>query len=237
MSSLAENVLQVCSELFESFSEALGASSDETKSINELLLVAARRGDELTNIDSLLKAGANSNYASTVHGVTALHLAAQEGHIAIVGTLINAGGDVNSTRDDETSVLQLASERGHDLIVHKLVDTGANVNYARPGDGETALHAACRRGQSHVAAILINAGCHVNSVRRDGWSPLQLACRQGHVETVRVLIDAGANIQQANHINRRAVDALHIARSFKQSAIVALLEAKIGEIKVSNEAQ
>jgi len=237
MSSLAENVLQVCSDLFESFSEALVASSDETKSNNELLLVAARRGDELTNIESLLKSGADSNYASAVHGVTALHLAAQEGHVGIVGTLVNAGGDVNKTRDDETSALQLASERGHDLVVLKLVDSGANVNYGRPGDGETALHAACRRGQSTVAAILINAGCHINSVRRDGWSALQLACRQGHVETVRVLLDGGVNITQANHINRRAVDALYIARSFKQSAIVALLEEKIGEIKVSNETQ
>ena len=61
---------------------------------------------------------------------TPLHLAAKEGHIHIVGFLINHGADINAQKKGFFSVtpLHVSSQEGHVLVVKTLIEHGADVN-------------------------------------------------------------------------------------------------------------
>lgn len=58
-------------------------------------------------------------------GVTALHLAAENGHLDCVNALIQAGADVNSERNDGMTPYLLAAQNGHDDCAKALTENGA----------------------------------------------------------------------------------------------------------------
>ena len=60
----------------------------------------------------LLAAQANVNAARTT-GVTALYIAAQNGHVEVVKLLLAAQANVNAARTDGTTALDIATRNGH----------------------------------------------------------------------------------------------------------------------------
>ncbi|MGH9319064.1 MAG: ankyrin repeat domain-containing protein [Vicinamibacteria bacterium] len=75
-------------------------------------------------------------------GMTALHLAARQGHMETVKTLIDAGADVNSlSAGDQTSPLLIATINGRFDLGGYLLDQGADPNLASAA-GATPLYAA-----------------------------------------------------------------------------------------------
>jgi ankyrin repeat protein len=72
-------------------------------------------------VRALIKAGADVNNAID-DGVTALLLAAQSGHEAIVRALFEAGADVNKVTDTGWTPLSFAVNEGHTAIVQILRD-------------------------------------------------------------------------------------------------------------------
>jgi ankyrin repeat protein len=74
-------------------------------------------------------------------GMTALHLAARQGNIETVKTLLDAGADVNaSSAGDETSPLLIATINGRFDLGKVLLDHGADPNLASEA-GATPLYA------------------------------------------------------------------------------------------------
>jgi ankyrin repeat protein len=75
-------------------------------------------------------------------GMTALHLAARQGHVETVDALLDAGADVNVlSAGDKTSPLLIASINGHFDLGKHLLDRGADPNLASEA-GATPLYAA-----------------------------------------------------------------------------------------------
>ena len=75
-------------------------------------------------------------------GMTALHLAARQGHVETVKTLLEAGADVNaSSAGDKTSPLLIATINGHFDLGKYLLDHRADPNLASEA-GATPLYAA-----------------------------------------------------------------------------------------------
>jgi ankyrin repeat protein len=72
----------------------------------------------------LLDAGAEINIKNK-SGRTALMLAASEGHVNIVRTLVLAGADINVTDEDEMNVLAHAADNNHAAVVRFLKSKGA----------------------------------------------------------------------------------------------------------------
>ena len=64
--------------------------------------------------------------------VTALHVAAQSGHVGVVRRLCEAGAPLDATMRagqlGSVSALHLAVEAGHDDVVDLLIDSGCDVN-------------------------------------------------------------------------------------------------------------
>lgn len=62
-----------------------------------------------------------------------MHLAACQGHTAVVQLLLDAGAAVSTQSADGFSPLQGAARRGHVAVVQLLLDTCANVVAAATG--------------------------------------------------------------------------------------------------------
>ena len=76
-------------------------------------------------------------------GVTALHLAARDGHQEAVEALLAAGAGVNElSTGDKTSPLLIATVNGHFDAAAYLLDQGGDPNLASEANGATPLYAA-----------------------------------------------------------------------------------------------
>ena len=100
-----------------------------------------------------------------------------------------------------------AARSGDFNAVKKYVEQGVNVN-ARSGDGETALHWACRQGHVDIARYLLAKGADVSEKGTGCGTPLQWAVEAGQRETAIILLDHGADVNQPG---TDEFTALHVA--------------------------
>ena len=104
-------------------------------------------------------------------GLTALHIAAEQGDSQIARLLIGARANVEAkTRLGEYTPLHLAAEGAHVSVVRVLLEAGADVRAATTNTGVTPLHLAAksaeRRRRGSRVAPAWRAGERAGSV---GW--------------------------------------------------------------------
>ncbi len=121
-----------------------------------------------------------------------LHRAAQQGDLARIQELIEAGADVNA-RDGQQHLPPLiyAVKDGHEEVVRELLDAGADVN-ARAPSGWTPLLGASDEGHETIARWLLERGADPNAADGDGDTPLLKAVAGDYSEIVQLLIEYGA---------------------------------------------
>jgi cytohesin len=69
-------------------------------------------------------------------GSTALILAAQNGHLAVVEALLKAGADAARATTDGRTALHLAAQNGHTAVVEALLKAGADPNSATSSESD-----------------------------------------------------------------------------------------------------
>jgi len=95
---------------------------------NELLLLAAEKGDSVIQIvKRLLKMGANVDYKNAT-GRTPLMAASEKGALRVVRTLLEKSPDLEAADVSGYTALSLASQEGYEGIVKRLLDAGAKVD-------------------------------------------------------------------------------------------------------------
>ena len=158
------------------------------------LVDAAKRGD-VAAVRSLLGEGADPNEAQG-DGLTALHVAAQQGNLEITEILLGAEANVEApTRLGAYTALHLASEGAHTAVVRALLEAGAATDAVTSSSGVTPLHlaASALNGESTVKALL-DAGAPVNALEAQaGQTPLMFAASSGRTASVRELLSADAD--------------------------------------------
>ena len=158
------------------------------------LLDATRRGD-VEAVRTLLTDGADPNEALG-DGLTALHVAAQEGRLEIARILIQAGADVAAkTRLGGYTPLHLASGAAHVALVRSLIEAGADPAAATTTTGVTPLHLGAKalHGEE-VARVLLESGAPVDAREASaGQTPLIFAAAFGRAPSVRELLGRGAD--------------------------------------------
>ena len=117
-----------------------------------------------------------------------MYVAAQNGHGAVISTLIRARGDVAKCRNDGTSPIYVAAQNGHASIIAQLAAAAGDVNKCDNDGASPIFVAAQKSSKDHAACIsqLLLSGADPRSSFK-GASSLEVARQQGHSESVRVL--------------------------------------------------
>jgi ankyrin repeat protein len=188
---------------------------------HSLLFEATLEGNK-DMVDRLVDAGADPNVATTESGYVPLGLAARNGHVAIVQTLLRAKAiNINhQTKNGGLTPLFLASKGGHVDVVRLLIQKKCDVNICSKLEaGISPLAIASKNGHTDIVDLLVEAGAKVNlastevgpvcidlqcppfaSLKKSGDVPLGIAAHNGHARTVERLLQAKANVNHRNKV-------------------------------------
>src|SRR5881394_2762183 len=175
------------------------------------LLDATKRGD-VAAVKAALKGGADAN-AAQGDGLTALHLAAQEGNLEITKLLLGAKANVEAkTKIGDYTPLHLAASGAHLTVVQALLAAGASPAAVTTTTGVTPLHLAAKAliGELVVRALL-EKGAPVNAREASsGQTALMFAAAYGRTASVKELLahsaDPSITTQSVDVLKRIAVD-------------------------------
>ena len=159
---------------------------------------------------------------STKEGGTPLHTAAEQGRVACLQLLLDAGANACSlTHPDRISALHLAAQGGHYTCLEMLLSAGAEVDAKTKTSGITPLSLACT-GNAKCCELLLARGADANHVCEDydvlPKTPLMLSAEGGHADCIRTLLQHGARpntvtytsplILSAQNASRECIEAL-----------------------------
>ena len=127
-------------------------------------------------------------------------------HKKCLNLLTLTGADVNSTLEDQKTILVVAAQLGRPKCVDLLVKVGANLE-TKDLFGYTALFHACQQGHHECADVLIQAGADVNITDTKGNTALIEASSFGREQCIRLLLRAGADVNRRNDSSHNALMA------------------------------
>ncbi|XP_039432348.1 uncharacterized protein LOC120415041 [Culex pipiens pallens] len=225
------SLLQIVEESMSSDSECLPQLeklvSEKSNLIqNILLLKAAENGNfQLVRVVTTVRNDMLNATFDWLEDWTALHFAANGGHLNIVDHLVTMSANVNSvTRENGQTALHMATENGHTSVVELLLNKGADANISMTNTGITALHLAAREGFTGIVSVLLAEHAVIDSATTvDGETSLHIAAGNGHLDIVRNLVKMGAKVNVGTRKNGST--PLHIATKNGHLAIVQTLLA------------
>lgn len=166
---------------------------------------AAMNGDAET-VRALLAEAPDLVEISTSEGWTPLHLAARQGHAAVVDLLLRSGANVNALAGNSQAITPLLGaiigvpgevdvDQRRAVVVHLLAH-GADVNLPNTA-GSTPLHKAAIAGASDIVQLLLACGANVAARNSGGQTALEHAQFRGHAEVAALLAQASATSEVA----------------------------------------
>jgi hypothetical protein len=175
--ALAENPL-LCNALIAD--EALPTDQQVT-----MLWQAAAFGD--TELLRLFcgQHGADVNFQRASDGVSALYVAAQNGHRECCRILLDHDARVNVQRHTKATPLFIAVQKSRTAIVQLLMDYGADQSIANDQNA-TPFVLACNMGLTDIALLLLQQGADVGD-KGSGLTGLGWCRREGKLDTLRAL--------------------------------------------------
>jgi len=172
---------------------SLDAVAKETSALS----LAAERGRH-SLVRALIEAGAGVRKPEI--GGRALQLAAQQEHVDVARTLMEAKAPLGFSPWENEPPLHAAAARGQSLVAEALLEAGLDPDQADRG-GQTALMKAAAGGHAKTVASLLRLGAAPDVADRAGWTALMHAAAHpssGSVPAIRDLVRTGAGV------NRRA---------------------------------
>ena len=171
----------------------------------------------------------NDKNTKMADGDTALTLAAMNGHIRAVQTLISMGADVNLKGAGFNALHIAAMNRNFDMI-RIIVETGASLDTTDHYRGEddvrqrrAALHYASAQGHIEATELLLDRGASVDIKDFWGSTPLLMAAKNGDLTTIQLLLKAHASLDVQDQSGKTPL--LVAAQCGHHSVVEILLEA------------
>ncbi len=164
----------------------------------EQQLAAAIDSGSVVAVRRVLAAGADPN--APHEGTTPLVRAVRRGKSYVVDLLCREGAQVSTSDSEGWTPLLWAIDRGEERVVRVLLKQGADANATEPRHGLSALQAACGRGESSLAGLLLAHGARWEHTDRWGGNCLEEAAFAGHAEVVELLCEQGMEVQWPLHV-------------------------------------
>jgi len=140
---------------------------------------------------------------------TTLRRACERGDLA---TVISVLGPTAQPQRDELlanpgrkTLLMRAARCGSCDVVSALLSFKAEIDAVEDDRGSAALHFACRKGRSEVAALLLDNHASLEQQTFDGATPLVVACYKGHLNVVQLLLERGASTLKTKEFEATAL--------------------------------
>ncbi|MBT3378792.1 MAG: hypothetical protein HN742_11425 [Lentisphaerae bacterium] len=150
-----------------------------------------------------------------------LIVAARDGDVDRVRTLLVGGADINAPDGAGQTALMVAAAHGHVEVATLLIEKGGDVKKA-DASGKTALMLACEDGKAKTAELLISKGANVNAATPSGYTPLFYATIANSAEMVKLLLRSGAEVNRADARGKTALSVAVVTLRVK--AATALIE-------------
>jgi hypothetical protein len=134
---------------------------DEEDSKSKSGSKSGSKGGSKSGSGSGSESGAAKKKRLTIHlntGDTALHLAAENGHVEVVGLLLDLMADIDRPNKIESTPLHRAVSYGKVEVTEFLIERKANV-HALNKIGNTPMHCACFMQDLDTIKVLVEHGC------------------------------------------------------------------------------
>ncbi len=115
-----------------------------------------------------------------------LHVAARNGHLRTVASLVRARASLEARMLNGASALSLAAEHGHAPCVKFLLESKAAIDAPRR-DGSTPLHIACANSDHKVTRLLLRRRADPHAEWK-GATPLHIAAANGSLGIAESLL-------------------------------------------------
>ncbi|PHT34444.1 Ankyrin repeat-containing protein [Capsicum baccatum] len=159
-----------------------------------------------------------------VVNTTALHTAANQGHIEMVNYLLEQQSSLATiAKSNGKTSLHSSARNGHLQVLKALLTQEPGIATRMDNKGQTALHMAVKGQNLEIVEELTKADPSlVNMVDNKGNTPLHIAARKGRAEIVKLLL--AQNERDAEVINKSHETALDTAEKMSQGETVAILQ-------------
>ncbi|XP_057471411.1 ankyrin repeat-containing protein ITN1-like [Actinidia eriantha] len=156
-------------------------------------------------------------------GFDPLHIAASQGHQAVVQILLDHDpGLCKTVGQSNASPLISAATRGHINVVNELLSKDSSLLEISRSNGKNALHLAARQGHVDIVKALLDKDPQLaRRTDRKGQTALHMAVKGISCEVVKLLLQADAAIVMLP--DKFGNTALHVATRKKRSQIVNAL--------------
>ncbi|KAI9672845.1 MAG: hypothetical protein M1831_000281 [Alyxoria varia] len=216
---------------------------DAERQYGDRLYKSAEVGDLRGVIVAVTKAGSKNIHGGDLR-VSALQIAADKGHYDVVEVLLADDQNFHDIENKYRKAFENAYfECKSYYIVRRVLMETVNVNEG--GRLGTAIHAACRSGNTEIVKLLISEdGGATESliIPQDGMLPLHLACKFNRTSITPAIIDSYASVAFRTHLDRNLIDVagregtgLHIACKEGYSELVHMLLDAGASLTVSHE--
>jgi ankyrin repeat protein len=197
-------------------------------------LQAAVMAESLSCVRALLDHGANIDLSTPIRNrlrsssskTTTLSLAVDARVASISVLLIEAGAQIEETRDSEQPLLIKACSWGDISVVQSLLKSGADVRVLGTTDSDSrevpkrfgsALHAAIECGHVHLIELLVTHGLCVTADCGTAGTPLEYALSKADIFVVAALLK---------------LCPLHSGKPFVEAAQKAILLSRLNLVKL-----
>jgi ankyrin repeat protein len=158
-------------------------------------LIARATPDFLVKMEKMLQEGTWQEQEPHVDGVTALHVAAQGGHLDVVNLLLENGAQVTVLDDEKRSALVLAVKGNHGDVAIALVKAGADPNTPytdEDGEDHNLLMDAITVENEEFAILLAEKGADLYYKDDKMVTTLLQASHRGLTDVVKILLEKHA---------------------------------------------
>ncbi|CAA2978649.1 ankyrin repeat-containing ITN1-like [Olea europaea subsp. europaea] len=149
-----------------------------------------------------------------------LHIAAREGHHAIVRVLLDHDPELSKTIGPSNATpLITAASKGHMDVVNELLSKDCSLLEISRSNGKNALHLASRQGHVDIVMALLERDPQLaRGTDKKGQTALHMAVKGVNCEVVKLLLNADAAIVMLP--DKFGNTALHVATRKKRVEIV-----------------